>query len=63
MAHENEDRPVKAPRHEVGQDLSLLSVFELAERIDLLKAEVARLEAAAKAKDAARNAASAFFKL
>jgi uncharacterized small protein (DUF1192 family) len=62
MAREDDDRSVKAPKHEVGQDIALLSVFELHERVALLKAEIARLEAAANAKDAARNAAAAFFK-
>ncbi len=62
MAREDEDRPVKAARHEIGQDLSLLSVFELRERVQMLKEEIARLEAMATAKDAAKNAAAAFFK-
>jgi uncharacterized small protein (DUF1192 family) len=48
--------------HEIGQDLSLLSVFELKERIELLNEEIARLEAAAKSKAAAKGAADAFFK-
>lgn len=62
MAREDDDRSLKAPRHEIGQDLALLSVFELQERVALLKQEIARLEAAANAKDAAKNAAAAFFK-
>ncbi|MGL4637043.1 MAG: DUF1192 domain-containing protein [Beijerinckiaceae bacterium] len=62
MAREDDDRPVKPPVHAIGQDLSLLSVFELQERIGMLKAEVARLELAASSKDAAKNAADAFFK-
>ena len=48
--------------HEIGQDLSLLSVGELRERIDALKGEIARLEAAASAKTASRSAADQFFK-
>jgi uncharacterized small protein (DUF1192 family) len=51
-----------APAHELGQNLDALSVNELAERIELLKAEILRLEAAMKAREATRNAASAFFK-
>lgn len=55
-----------APRrklaHEIGQDLSMLSVEELTERIGLLRAEIARLEAAVTAKQASRNAADKFFK-
>jgi uncharacterized small protein (DUF1192 family) len=59
---EDDDRPKKKIAHEMGQDLSMLSVFELKERIELLKAEIVRLEAAAAAKDSAKNAAAAFFK-
>ncbi|TIS05536.1 MAG: DUF1192 family protein, partial [Mesorhizobium sp.] len=41
-----DDEPRKKPRpHEIGQDLSLLSVDDLSERIDLLREEIARLEA------------------
>jgi len=54
--------PKKKPVHEIGQDLSLLSVEELAERIEALKAEVARLEAAIAAKRASRSSADQFFK-
>ena len=57
-----DDRPKKKPVHEIGQDLSLLSVEELAERIEALKAEVARLEATIAAKRASRSSADQFFK-
>ena len=41
-----DDEPKKPARvHEIGQDLSLLSVGELHERIRQLRAEIARLEA------------------
>jgi uncharacterized small protein (DUF1192 family) len=59
---DDDDRPKKKITHEIGQDLSLLSVFELRERIALLTEEIARLEVAAAAKDSAKNAAAAFFK-
>jgi uncharacterized small protein (DUF1192 family) len=59
---DDDDKPKKAISHDIGQDLSLLSVFELAERIALLKQEIARLEAAVAAKSSARNAADSFFK-
>lgn len=59
---EDEDGPKRTLTHEVGQDLSLLSVFELRERIELLQGEIRRLEAAASAKSAAKGAADAFFK-
>ena len=54
--------PKKKPTHELGQDLALLSVGELAERVALLKAEIARLEAALANKSASRQAADQFFK-
>ena len=50
------------PHHELGQNLDLLSAPELADRIQLLREEIERLEAAIKARDATRQAASAFFK-
>lgn len=59
---EDEDRVRKAPTHEIGQSLDALSVDDLAERIDLLRREIARLEAARAAKESARGAADAFFK-
>lgn len=58
----DEDRPVRKTVHDIGQDLSLLSVDELKVRVELLKAEIARLEAAAAAKGASRAAADSFFK-
>jgi Protein of unknown function (DUF1192) len=36
MAIEDDDRPRKKVSHEIGQDLSLLSVEELTERVALL---------------------------
>jgi uncharacterized small protein (DUF1192 family) len=59
----DEDLPLKKKKaHEIGQDLALLSVDELSERIGVLQEEIARLEEAKKAKHASRDAASAFFK-
>lgn len=57
-----EEEPKKKLVHEIGQDLSALSVGELAERIGLLREEIARLEAEKAAKGATRNAADALFK-
>lgn len=54
-------RPKSKP-HEIGQDLTPLSVAELAERIALLQAEIERLEAVKAAKGNVRNAADALFK-
>jgi uncharacterized small protein (DUF1192 family) len=61
-AIEDDDRPKKKIAHEIGQDLSLLSVRELDERIALLKEEIARLEADKIRKNATRSAADQFFK-
>ena len=59
---DEEERPKKKLAHEIGQDLALLSVEELGERIALLKDEIARLEAAVAAKQASRTTADQFFK-
>jgi uncharacterized small protein (DUF1192 family) len=54
--------PKKKLAHDIGQDLSLLSIAELTDRIALLEEEIARLEAAKASKSATRTAADAFFK-
>jgi len=54
--------PIRKVEHTVGEDLSRLSVDELAARVALLKREIARIEAAAAAKSSQRDAAEAFFK-
>jgi uncharacterized small protein (DUF1192 family) len=54
--------PKKKLAHDIGQDLSLLSIAELTDRIALLNEEIARLEAAKASKSATRTAADAFFK-
>ena len=61
-AIDEDDRPKKKITHEIGQELSLLSVAELGERVALLKEEIARLEANAAAKRATKSAADLFFK-
>ena len=61
-AIDEDDRPKKKISHELGQDLTLLSVEELRERIELLMTEIARLEADIKGKQASRSAAEVFFK-
>jgi len=62
MKDDDDDRPKKKITHEIGQDLALLSVKELQERIALLKEEIARLETAIASKQASRNVADTFFK-
>ncbi|HKA72255.1 MAG TPA: DUF1192 domain-containing protein [Xanthobacteraceae bacterium] len=59
---DDEERPKKKLAHEIGQDLALLSVEELRDRIGLLKDEIARLEAALASKQASRTSADTFFK-
>jgi uncharacterized small protein (DUF1192 family) len=61
-AIDEDDRPKKKIAHEIGQDLTLLSVGELTERIALLKEEIARLEANITAKQVSKSAADQFFK-
>lgn len=57
------DEPVRKTSHEIGQDLSALSLHELDERAALLESEVERIRAARRAKEASREAAGAFFKV
>ncbi|MHB2267666.1 DUF1192 domain-containing protein [Aliihoeflea sp. PC F10.4] len=58
-----DDEPVRRKKvHEIGQDLSLLSVGELAERVEALKVEIARLEAEMADKGSTRSAAEALFR-
>jgi uncharacterized small protein (DUF1192 family) len=61
-AMDDDDRPKKKLAHEIGQDLTLLSVKELDARVALLKDEIARLEADKVKKQAQRSAADQFFK-
>ncbi|WGR95083.1 DUF1192 domain-containing protein [Bradyrhizobium sp. ISRA443] len=61
MPIEDDDQPRKKITHEIGQDLSLLSVEELTERIALLNTEVERLKEAMTKKRASKDAANAFF--
>jgi len=58
----DDDRPAKKIAHEIGCDLSLLSVDELALRIDLLRAEIERLDAERIRKGASRSAAESLFR-
>jgi uncharacterized small protein (DUF1192 family) len=61
-AFDDEDRPKKKVTHEIGQELALLSVEELAARIALMREEIARLEADIAKKKASRSAADDVFK-
>ena len=62
MAIEDDDKPRKKVSHEIGQDVALLSVEELNERISLLTSEIERLQVAATRKRASKEAANSFFK-
>eukprot|EP01035_Chromulina_nebulosa_P066991 gene66991-91742_t len=57
MAIDDDDKPKKKVSHEIGQDLSLLSVEELADRIALLNGEIQRLQSSMTLKRATRDAA------
>ena len=53
-----DDEPQKKlVSHEIGQDLSALSIEELEKRVELLKEEIARLEDASAAKRASMSSA------
>lgn len=59
-----DEEPVRKPpkAHELGADISLLSVEELKERIAALQAEIARLDGAIRDKEKSRSKADTFFK-
>ena len=61
-ALEEDDRPKRKLVHEIGQDLALLSVEELNDRILLLNDEITRLQGALEKKRASRSVADQFFK-
>ena len=57
----DDERPTRVAAHEIGQPLDTLSLHEFDERLALLRAEIARLEAARDRKRAALDAAGAVF--
>lgn len=62
MSFMDDDRPKKPSAHEVGSDLSALSIDELENRIVLLKSEIERLEAEKRKKAGDRKAADNLFR-
>ena len=59
----DEDAPKKtSSAHVIGQDLSLLSVGELRERVEQLKQEISRIETELGAKGTTKDAAEALFR-
>jgi uncharacterized small protein (DUF1192 family) len=58
-----DEKPILKPMgHEIGEELSKLSIDELEERIEILEREIGRLRDARARKEESRAAASAFFK-
>lgn len=62
MPLDDDEKSQRKTGHDIGQDLSLLSVEELAARIDLLTQEIERLRSSMNLKRATRDAADRFFK-
>lgn len=64
MVSDPDDPRPKKPLSEIvaGQDLSAMSEFELAARIQLCEGEIARCREAIAARQATKAAADAFFK-
>ncbi len=58
---DDDARPPAAAPVEIGADLSSLSIEELKDRVELLRAEIGRIEAELAAKDSSRNAAESLF--
>lgn len=54
--------PRKFPKHEIGADLSKLSVGELKALVETLQAEITRVERALAAGRSSKSAADAVFK-
>jgi uncharacterized small protein (DUF1192 family) len=62
MPVDDDDRVKKPVPHVVGMVIDTLSIHELAARIDLLREEIKRLEAAIEARRKSLDAASSVFK-
>ncbi len=63
MALFDDDRPRKKPSAAPGENLADLSIDELRARIELYRAEIARLERDIGTKQQSRDAAHSVFKL
>ncbi|MCX7349799.1 MAG: DUF1192 domain-containing protein [Alphaproteobacteria bacterium] len=57
-----EDLPKKPAGVMLGENLDLLSVAELEQRVSQLESEIQRVRAAIQSKQASKNAADAFFR-
>jgi uncharacterized small protein (DUF1192 family) len=58
----DDDRPKKPTTHEIGCDLTFMSADELAARVEILNAEITRLEEEKVRKSAGRLAAENLFR-
>jgi uncharacterized small protein (DUF1192 family) len=58
-----EDLPKKKPVVTIGENLELLSVAELEQRVQDLESEILRVRTIMAAKQASKTAADAFFKV
>jgi len=63
MTFIDDDKPKRPASHDVGSDLSALSIEDLEQRITLLQDEIARLETEKRKKAADRLAADSLFRL
>lgn len=52
----------RSAEHEIGQELSNLSLFELEERVTILQREIVRIQQVIEQKKQTQAAADAFFK-
>ena len=59
---DEEPRKKVVTTHEVGQDVTLLSEGDLRERIEMLRAEIQRLEKELAARSVTKSAAEALFR-
>jgi uncharacterized small protein (DUF1192 family) len=57
-----EDLPKKKPGLIAGENLDLMSVADLVQRVQSLESEIVRVKAAIASKQASKSAADAFFR-
>jgi uncharacterized small protein (DUF1192 family) len=57
-----EDLPTEKPAIAIGENLELMSVAEMEQRVLILESEIARVKAAIAQKQASKSAAAAFFR-
>lgn len=59
---EDEERPKPRLAHVLGENLDMVSIAELRQRVSLLEDEIARIKSEIARKTASKSAADAFFK-